>query len=70
MQREKILGTGDVSRNEVETVISNFGREEIMVDLDSELSEQGQYHNDNKNANQVKKYANNINERIESRDEQ
>lgn len=70
MQREKILGTGDVSRNEVETVISNFGGEEIMVDLDSELSEQGQYHNDNKNANQVKKYANNINERIESRDEQ
>ena len=41
-----------------------------MVDLDSELSEQGHYHNDNKNANQVKKYANNINERIESRDEQ
>jgi hypothetical protein len=40
-----------------------------MVDLDSELSEQGQYHNDNKNANQVK-YANKINERIESRDEQ
>ncbi len=70
MQREKILGTGDVSRNEVETVISNFGGEEIMVDLDSELSEQGQYHSDNKNASQVKKYANNINERIESRDEQ
>jgi hypothetical protein len=70
MQREKILGTGDVSRNEVETVISNFGGEEIMVDLDSELSEQGQYHSDNKNPNQVKKYANNINERIESRDEQ
>ena len=64
LQREKMLGTGDVGRNEVETVISNFGGEEIMVDLDSELSDQGQYYNDNKNGNQMKKYANNINERI------
>ncbi len=41
-----------------------------MVDLDSEMSEQGHYHAENKNPNKLNKYNNNIKERIESRDEQ
>ncbi len=70
LEREKIIGGGELNRNEVETVISNFGGEEIMVDLDSEMGEQGHYYPEGKNPNKVNKYTHNINERVESRDEQ
>lgn len=35
LQKDKVLGNGDFTQNEVETIVSHFGNEEIMVDLDS-----------------------------------
>ena len=45
----------------METIVSNFGGDEIMVDLDSEMSDPGHYHDTSNNPNRVNKYSHNIN---------
>ena len=61
LDRERLTGSGNLARSEVETIASHFGNEEIMVDLDSEAGDQSMFHQNINNPRRVNKYPQNIN---------
>mgnify|MGYP001057630229 CR=1 FL=1 len=56
LDRERLTGSGNLGRSEVETIASHFGNEEIMVDLDSEAGDQSMFHQNINNPHRVNKY--------------